>query len=98
MAEGREKEYDAIVDNVSKFVMFELRTDFPEINGFGIGIKIDEFQGRNLNPVSQEEAYQKLGFLILLEKEVSEERTQKIKMRIADKLLKFMVVGRIEPL
>jgi len=98
MAEGREKEYDAIVDNISKFVMFELRVDFPEINGFGIGIKTEEFGDRKFDSISQEEAYQKLGFIILLEKEVSEEKIQKIKMHIADKLLRFIVVGRAEPL
>ena len=99
MAEGREKEDKAIIDNVSKFVMSELRADFPEITGFGIGVKPEGFGDRYPSSMPQEEVYRKLGFIILLEKDISEEKIQRIKMRIADKLIvSFFVVGRVEPL
>lgn len=98
MADGREKEYEAIADNLSRFIMIELRNDFPEINGFGVGVKTEEFLDRDLNSISQEEAYKHLGFIILLEKAYSEERMKQMKLRIAEKMLKFIIVGKVEPL
>jgi len=89
-----EKEYNAVSKNISAFVL-ALRNDFPEIMAFGVGVPVEDFEGRNPDEISEEEAYSKLTFCIFHVKNIPPQRKQEILIHIVERFFRFKTVGGV---